>query len=293
MLKIGCILVLYNPDINLLHKVICSIENQIEKIYIIDNSSNNIDDSSILENNKIKLTVLKKNIGIAAAQNIGLKYFSEQNFDYIMFVDQDSILPLDLVGNLVNSSILLINNGYKVGVICPISINRQDGKPYKEKYPVYDSFSLNLSGKKYDFNKVNSCGSSASLISLENFRNVGFMDSRLFIDGVDNEWCWRAKDKCDLDSFILRNIGIDHQLGEGDASIFGIKVAISSPFRIYYQFRNYLLLCRRNYVPIEWKIKNGYKYFIKLFYFPLFISPRVKYLNNIFKGIKDGITFKE
>lgn len=292
-MKIGCILVLFNPNIELLNSVICSIENQIEKICIIDNSAFACTEKSIIDNNKINYFALNKNIGIAAAQNIGLDYFITENFNYILFVDQDSILPSNLVEKLINGTIALVNNDCKVAVVCPTSINRQDGKPYKEKYPILDNLYLQYQNEEYNFLKVNSCGSSASLISIENLRNVGLMDAFLFIDGVDNEWCWRAKEKCNLDSFILQDIGINHQLGEGDKSILGFKFAISTPFRIYYQFRNYIILCRRDYVPRVWKIKNGYKYLIKFFILSIFIAPRIRYLRSILRGIKDGVNFKK
>jgi rhamnosyltransferase len=288
-MKTGCILVLYNPDIDLLRDVISSIEYQLDKICIIDNSLSSLDDLTLVENKKTKYIALNRNVGIAAAQNIGLEYFIEEKYDYILFADQDSIMPNNLVANLHNATFALMNNGYRVAVVCPTSINRQDGKPYKEKYPIFDNISLQYKENEYDFFKVNSCGSSASLISIKNFNEVGLMDVQLFIDGVDNEWCWRAKAKCNLDSFILLNTGINHQLGEGDKSFFGFKIAISTPFRIYYQFRNYIILSRRDYVPRVWKYKNGYKYLIKFLFLPLFISPRIIYLKSILSGIKDGI----
>lgn len=34
--------------------------------------------------------------------------------------------------------------------------------------------------------------SSYSLVPLRNFLIVGNMDERLFIDFVDDDWCWRA-----------------------------------------------------------------------------------------------------
>ena len=50
----------------------------------------------------------------------------------------------------------------------------------------------------------------------ENFKKVGLMDENLFIDGVDNEWCWRAKTTSNLDSFILLDTAIEHYFGGYD-----------------------------------------------------------------------------
>lgn len=40
--------------------------------------------------------------------------------------------------------------------------------------------------------KMHSIISSYSLVPLRNFLIVGNMDERLFIDFVDDDWCWRA-----------------------------------------------------------------------------------------------------
>ena len=88
--------------------------------------------------------------------------------------------------------------------------------------------------------------------------------------------------------FIVENATIIHHLGEGDHKIANRNVAISSTFRIYFQFRNYLWLCRRNYVPHWWKRTNLLKYAVKMVYYPLFVSPRTAFVKGIFKGILDG-----
>lgn len=115
------------------------------------------------------------------------------------------------------------------------------------------------------------------------------MDGSLFIDGVDHEWCCRCNKIMKGRFFIAENEHLSHQLGEGDRCFLWKKVAIPTPFRTYYQFRNYFILICRGYVPLYWKISNGIKYIIKAFYYPIFISPRKEYLKNIYGGIRDGI----
>ena len=78
--------------------------------------------------------------------------------------------------------------------------------------------------------------SSISLIPCKVFNIVGGFDESLFIDGVDNEWCWRAWHKCGLRSFIVEDAEIGHMLGEGDRFFFLKKVAIASPFRCIISF---------------------------------------------------------
>ena len=131
--------------------------------------------------------------------------------------------------------------------------------------------------------------SLALALGLSSLSSNNLKVESLFIDDVDNEWCWRAWHKCGLRSFIVEDAEIGHMLGEGDRFFFLKKVAIASPFRVYYQFRNYLWLCRRDYVPRYWKRKNGMKYFVKLFYFPICVAPRTMYLRRIVRGVITGL----
>ena len=284
-MKIGAILILYNPNLELLNSVILSTQSQVDSICVIDNTVDSVGKAFFYKYRNTCYIPLGKNIGIAAAQNIGISYFVDLNFDYVLLIDQDSILYSNMVVCMLNSYAILQQRGHNVAVVGTKAINRETGLPYKEEYPILSKFSLD----SYNFLLVNSCRSSVSLISTNNFKKVGGMESELFIDGVDNEWCWRAKSRCNLNSYVLENSVIEHKLGQGDKSFLWYKVSIPSSFRVYYEFRNYFILCRRNYVPSVWKYKNGIKYIIKLFYYPVFVPPRISYLKSISKGIRDGL----
>ena len=65
--------------------------------------------------------------------------------------------------------------------------------------------------------------------------------------------------------FISESVQLSHQVGEGDRPFIFRKVAIPTPFRTFYQFRNYFRLVHRGYVPLYWKVSNGFKYSIKFF----------------------------
>ena len=134
---------------------------------------------------------------------------------------------------------------------------------------------------------------SGSLIKAKVFIDVGLMDNNLFIDGIDYDLCWRAIFYCSYNFFIIDNIRISHKLGEGDRHLLGKTLKISTPFRTYYQFRNYLILAKKEYVPFKWKILIGIKCAIKYFYFPIFVGPRREYFLNINRGILHGLLEKK
>lgn len=260
------------------------LSRQVDKIFVGDNTPEGTFSAAeqiVQCMDNVIYCRFECNIGIAAAQNEGIKYFLKKDYDYILFMDQDSLVSENMVVSLCRDMEWLKNHGFHVGGIGPQPINKQNGKRYTEDFNVPTV----ADGKII---KVNQIISSASLIPVKLIRQVGMMDERLFIDGVDYEWCWRARVMAGVDFFISRTTSMLHQLGEGDKFFLFRKIAITSPFRIYYQYRNYLWLLRRTYVPIRWKLKNGIKYFIKIFYYTLFPSQRKLYARNICKGMKDG-----
>ena len=77
-IKTGCVIVLYNPNIDLLKKVIDAILNQVDCLFIADNS---LTVNHIFINGLNKNIIYQKminNIGIARAQNIGINYFTKK-----------------------------------------------------------------------------------------------------------------------------------------------------------------------------------------------------------------------
>lgn len=272
---------LYNPNWEVTHKVLESVCKQVDTVFIADNSPNSQEvDFSTYRN--IVYHFIGGNKGIAAAQNIGIKYFEKGRYDFVIFFDQDSIPPINLVEHLYMKYNFLSDKGIRIGGIGPRPYNRAENKEYRG--------SVKKGKKLYpNITEVTEIISSASFIPIDNFSLVGYMEEELFIDAVDHEWCWRAVKKAKLRFFIIEDVLLSHQLGEGDRFFLFRKVAIPTPFRTYYQFRNYFLLVRRDYVPLYWKVKNAIKYFVKYFYFPIFVSPKKQYFLQINRGIINGL----
>lgn len=290
MKRVGVVVVLYHPDQNVLELALESLSKQVDMIALVDNS--NDDHSAIAEKFINTLYIpLCENKGIAYAQNVGIKKMM-YDCDYIGFSDQDSIAPLEVFGKLVDAYKDLTAEGVKVGAVGTRNINRQTGNPYMDK-----TVEMSLVGSELDkfsgkYTECFSVSSSISVISTKTLKEVGLMDEGLFIDGVDDEWCWRARFWGDYRTFIVEEAKISHMLGVGDRKILGKYRSITSPARLYYQYRNFIWLSKRNYTPSFWIKKNLVKYTIKLIYYPLFVVPRLVCLKNIMRGIIDGLFTK-
>lgn len=284
-MKIGSIVTLYYPDVTLLSTLMQIIAWQVDLVCVVDNTPNTTFNVKDLFSSYENLTYIPfgKNVGIAEAQNRGIKFLKKEAVDFVLFLDQDSIPPQNMVKQLMESYLFLSGKGVHVGGVGPRPYNREDGT-------LYQGF-VNKGHPDKMFTPVLDIISSASLVPMKLFDQVGGMESSLFIDFVDQEFCWRASRE-GYKFFICESIRLNHKVGDGDRSFFFRKIRITSPFRIYFIFRNYLILCRRNYVPFYWKCTVGIKSFVKLFYFPFFVAPRFEYVKAIWRGVKDGIRNK-
>ena len=284
-MNIIAIIVLFNPEGKKVIENLRKVELQVDKLCLIDNSS--ISNAYISEALP-QATYLPqfKNLGIAAAQNVGLRYAIDNHYDFVLFSDPDSTIPDHAVKNLLDTSQRLMLAGFHVGAVGSTAYSESTNLPYH----INDCFISKI--KDYRVTEVSYTMNSISLIALELFDKVGFMDESLFIDGVDDEWCWRATKRLGCRFFLVDNVIIKHNLGRGGGKIGKKTISIASPQRLYYQYRNYLWLRRRDYVPRQWTKYNGYKYIVKFFCYPLFVSPRLENIKNIIKGIKDGLLGK-
>lgn len=286
--KTVAVMVLYHPEKELLKKNIDAILPQVEKLYIVDNTPANSPQGATspltFDKEKIRYFGLGINRGIAMAQNIGIEHAIYDGAEMIYFLDQDSISPNDIIKRLTGLYDELTAKGVKVGSLGALPINRATGEPYIQTTPSAEGIE--------GITEVKELISSGSIIPRSVILDIGGMREELFIDGVDHEWCWRGAGLKGYRFFVDNNSRLSHQLGRGDRQLGWRKVAIPSPIRTYYLYRNIFILNRLGYVPKSFKVKNGIKLALKIFYYPIFISPRLQYAKYIFKGIKDGLTYE-
>lgn len=281
--KIGAVVVVYNPTIELLDKCILSLVDQVDEICIVDNSTYDNSMHIVKYGNNVSYIPLRMNKGIAAAQNVGVRYFCDNGYDFVLFSDQDSSSPQKLVAKLLEAYCVLSENN-NISCIGPMPVNRKTGQPYIQNQCIIEK--SEKAGSV--FYKMHSIISSYSLIPVRNFTEVGLMEERLFIDFVDLEWCWRATTYHDKVCIMLPNVNIKHELGVS-SSFLGAHINISSPFRIYYQTRNLLWLCKKSYVPNYWKKMNIKKIIVKFFYYSIVPRQRFCYCGRMLRGFIDGI----
>ena len=243
-MSVGVVVILFNPDVEHVRGLINAFRAPEWKVVLVDNSPN---PHQALTSSDISYLHFPSNVGIAHAQNAGLNAVFSEGIEYSFLLDQDSLFTSDIALELMeqfqeleqHTSIAAIGPS----IYCQFSkcVDQgvlQKGKPVSEKLKA-----------------VKQIIASGMLLSRRAFELVGEKESELFIDGVDHEWCWRARAK---GMVIYQSLSacMPHRQGDDRVKVCGVTFKQGAPIRLYYQFRNVLILVRRRYVPLYWKLRH-------------------------------------
>lgn len=289
---ISAVFVTYNPNIEMLHAAIQAVLDQVSTVFIVDNASSNFSPDwfgQLEVQAKAKLHVLRqeKNLGIAAGHNIGIRQAIALGSKFVLLLDQDSQVESDMVIRLRSAYDELSEKGFLVAALGPQYRDAANGVLagfiQVGLFPVHRIHTDNPNIIDADF-----LVSSGSLLPIAALEVVGLMDESLFIDGVDTEWCFRAKSK-GFQIFGACGAVMTHTLGEQRREIFKRIISFHKPFRYYYMFRNSVLLYRRSYMPWRWKFADIARYFKMVIFFSWAAENRLKLLRMMCLGIMDGL----
>jgi rhamnosyltransferase len=289
---VSAVLVTYNPNIEILHAAIQAVLKQVSAVFIVDNASANFsvawfDQLEFQAKAKLHLLQQEENLGIGVGHNIGIRQAFALGSKFVLLLDQDSQVESDMVLRLRSAYDELSEKGFQVAAL---------GSQYRDTasgvlsgfiqvnlLPVHRIHTDNPNMVDADF-----IVSSGSLLSVAALEIVGLMDERLFIDGVDTEWCFRAKSK-GFQIFGVCGAVMTHTLGEQRRVVFKRIIPFHKPFRYYYMFRNSVLLYRRSYMPWRWIFADIARYLKMVIFFSWVAENRLKLLRMMCLGIMDGL----
>ncbi len=173
----------------------------------------------------------ERNMGIAAALNVGVREAVAMGATHVLTVDQDSVFPPEYVGQLQAAWDRAQAQGLR-----PAAMGAAEFSGLTHRGSWRDGVMA-----------VPESIQSGTLFSVEALARIGGFDESLVIDGVDTDACLRLTDHgYDI---CVAPVSFQHALGEGHfVSVLGRRVWASghAPFRRYYITRNGLLLLRRH-----------------------------------------------
>ncbi len=294
VMKIHAIVVTYNPELDVLSRELELVIPQVDKIWLVDNASSSslatwVDDLGL--HAKLELVRMPSNLGLGAAQNAGIQLACSAGATHALILDQDSQPMPDMVDRLLAASDQLQSSGVPVAAVAPVYADSATGPASGFVRLGWLDFKKQTVLPGQDVVEADFVISSGSLIPVSVLDDIGPMDESLFIDHVDTEWCLRAQSK-GYKLFGVAGARMVHTLGDRRARIWFLRwrnVPYHAPFRYYYILRNSLLMQRRLYMPLKWRVAEALRCLRVLVFYGLFAPRRGECLRMMFKGLWHGV----
>ena len=269
-MKVLAGIVTYHPEKDRLIENIKAISPQVDLVVIWDNGG--LEELDCEEHPIILPNEEQQNLGIATALNRLCEYGTRHGFDWIITLDQDSVAP----GTLV-SAYQPFTSDASVGMLCPCILDRNYGSM------AYDT------GAGQETETVDACITSASMLRLSAWKEIGGFWDHLFIDMVDFDLCWSLQEK---GYRILRvnSVSLLHEIGRSRKVRFLGKEEVvfnHSPFRCYYMIRNMLIVGKKHN-----RYRKCLRWAVRRFLLINLHEPQ-KFRKDrmMLKGFRDGLRF--
>lgn len=286
------VIVTYHPDVEHLQTLLESLAPKVAQIVIVDNGSiESLESFAELQANAKNLVILSlgDNFGIGHAQNVGIKHAQKTGLKYVALFDQDSCPEAEMIPRLCSAFETLQSEGIKLAAVAPCYKDTQAG--VVSNFVRVGLFGFKRTAPSSVPVEADFLISSGSLIPLSVIADLGGVDASLFIDHVDTEWCFRAKSR-GYKLYGVPSAVMLHSLGDHRIRFWFLRwrtVPYHSPFRYYYMFRNSILLQRRSYMPLSWKVADLARCVRAAIFFGLFSTTRLACLRMMIRGVIDGI----
>lgn len=164
------------------------------EIVVIDNGS--ADQSAQLIASRFpSITLIKNdtNLGYAAGANVGLRYAFAHDYDYVLLLNNDTIVAPDMLARLVAHA-----EQARASAVAPLICYEEAPEIIWSGGANQQTLTLDIkanrhgatyqSGKPYLVDYATACG---LMISAETLKRVGLFDEQFFMYYEDLDWCWR------------------------------------------------------------------------------------------------------
>lgn len=220
----------------------------------------------------------KKNSGFAGGNNSGIKYALEHDADYILLLNNDTIVEKNFLKKLIKAG----EDDKKTGILGPKIyfhklkkiwfVGGRINRLYTKGIHI-STISTKRSDQPSTVNEVDYITGCCLLVKKEVVEKIGLMDEDYFLYFEDVDWCLKAR-RAGYKCLIVPESKIWHKVSSS---------AIEGSFSyIYYHTRNGFLLAKKN-APFFIKILA---YFVS---FLVYIKQLIKSPSKWTKAIKLGI----
>lgn len=273
-MNIAGVVIFYNPSQKNIANVLttCKI---VQRVVVVDNSAESSEEY-FYGVPGVTYLFLGKNSGIGCALNLGIKILLEENYQWYLTLDQDTVLPDNYIDTFHRLYSKLKNE--KIGIISPIHLK--------------NSLIIESDVGKNNILEVEAVMMSGNILNKYAYIECGKFQEDLFIDYVDIEYCLRLN-SLNYKVFICRDLAVDHELGDSKWHKFmgiTLKPTYHNHVRRYY--------ITRNRIAVFFKFRGKYnkffiidlaRFFKEIVFIIVFEEDKIRKIIYVFKGIKDGL----
>lgn len=290
------ITVTYHPDIKVLKRQLDTLHPNVFVVVVDNGSKNEILEkvSRLLESRSESILLpLHENRGLPAAINFAADWVATNRAgqtENLLLLDQDSQPAPGAYDVLLTELERLTAQGIKA-MVGPNLIDQYTGQLHGFHRIEGWRWARCFPGSGADVVRCSSLNGSGTLMPFHVFQALGGLDELLFIDHVDTEWSFRAM-SCGVCLIGVPHAHFLHAMGDKGRKFFwsGRRVwPVRSPLRHRYLFRNTVILLRRSYVPLVWKLWAVPKLVFTAILFALMGPDRKEQLMCMFNGVWEGI----
>lgn len=274
------VVVAFNPDPEQLGRL-CKELSRLAYVIVVDNTPGG---AAPLPIELCTWIANGENLGIASAQNVGIREALRCGAQAVALFDQDSQLTHETLPALIEALRTLGS-----GLVVPVCKDATTG----EEYPSFRIGKLGWPipvylGSSKELTAVDLAIASGSIASSDVFDKAGLMDDSLFIDYVDFEWCARVR-AAGVPIKVAPRAVIRQSIGQFSVESAGLHVFVHGPDRCYYRVRNAFLLFSYRHVRFMYAV---HEVLAALVHHALqwrhSANPRL-HLKMGWQGLKDGL----
>ena len=265
------------------------------KIILVDNQYNKDELYELSRNKKIHIIKNKINHGFAKANNQGIKYALKNKYDYIMLLNNDTLIKNDLLKILIKHS-----NTLNQKIIQPLILNYDGTKIWNAGGTInnfFGTFQTYKKGENFKNFKSNRHFTDwftgcCVFIKSEIFNEVGYFDERFFAYYEDVDFSIRLKAN-GYSVGMMNDSYLQHFESASSKSIYQNEGNLS-PYVHYLNIRNHIFLLKKHsksFNTIGVLLYQLIKILSYLIYF--LIRFRFNKFKMVLKGFIDAINFKK
>lgn len=197
--KVSIILINYNGDNDTIDCVnsIKNIDYSNYEIIVVDNASKTQKELESKLDSSVIYIKSSENLGFSGGNNLGIQYAVKHGTDYVMLLNNDTVVERDFLSILVNAATKYPNAGILTGKILYYS---------KPDYTWYAGGYMNLNRARihhYHIGEENNFGDSDKIVSFATgclmmipsavIKKVGMLNDIFFMYSEDAEYCARIQ----------------------------------------------------------------------------------------------------